>query len=90
MAICPGADATDGLLDVTVVGPTSRFVLARMLPTVFSGRHVEHPAVTTYRGAKIEVETSLPLWADGEPFAAKALSVAPSALRVAGSLRAIP
>jgi diacylglycerol kinase (ATP) len=89
MAICPDAAPTDGALDVTVVGPTSRLLLARMLPTVFSGRHVRHPAVTTYRGTRIELDTSTPLWADGEPFSCSALAAAPGALLVAGSLGAI-
>ena len=86
MAICPTADPTDGLLDVTVIGPTSRWLMARMLPTVFSGRHVNHPAVTTYRGARIELAAETGLWADGEPFDGRIFQVIPSALQVAGSL----
>ena len=86
MAICPTADPTDGLLDVTVIGPISRWLMARMLPTVFSGRHVNHPAVTTYRGARIELTAETGLWADGEPFDGRVFQVVPSALQVAGSL----
>lgn len=86
MAICPTADHRDGLLDVTIVGPTSAFALARMLPTVFSGRHVSHPAVTTLRGKRIEVTTDADLWADGEPFAGRVFTAAPGALQVASSL----
>lgn len=67
MAICPDADPTDGLLDVTVVGPTSRFELARVLPTVFGGRHVDHPSVSTYRGSTVGITTPARPWADGEP-----------------------
>ncbi|MEM7338405.1 MAG: YegS/Rv2252/BmrU family lipid kinase [Actinomycetota bacterium] len=86
MAICPDADHTDGLLDVTVVGSTTRFELGRMLPTVFSGRHVRHPAVTTFRGRRVEVQTNADLWADGEPFTGSGFSSDHRALRVAGSL----
>ena len=93
MAICPDATPTDGMLDVTVIGPTSRVTLARVLPTVFSGRHVNHPAVTTYRGERIEIDTEADLWADGEPFARnghpssrKTFTVARGALRVASNL----
>lgn len=92
MAICPDARPDDGLLDVTVVGSTSRFEFARVLPTVFSGRHVRHPAVSVFRGHTIELSTSAELWADGERLDRKngdlttTLTAAPGALRVAGSL----
>jgi diacylglycerol kinase (ATP) len=86
MAICPDALPTDGLLDVTVIGPTSRFELARMLPTVFSGRHVDHRAVTTYRAKQVEVVTDVDLWADGEPLAGRTFTAAHGALQVAGSV----
>ena len=86
MAICPEAVPTDGLLDVTVVGPTSRRVMAMMLPTVFSGRHITHPAVTTYRGEQVKVTVDTDLWADGEPITGCSFTAAPGALNVAGSL----
>lgn len=71
MAICPDASPADGLLDVTVIGPTSRHLLARLLPTVFSGRHVDHPAVATLRGQRISITTDADIWADGERFATR-------------------
>ncbi len=87
MAICPDARSDDGLLDVTIVGPTTPFQLARMLPTVFPGRHVRHPAVVTRRARRIQVETDAILWADGEPFGSGGrLEAVAGALRVAGSL----
>jgi diacylglycerol kinase (ATP) len=86
MAICPDASPRDGLLDITVVGPTSRRVLAWLLPSVFSGRHVNHPAVRTWRGHQVQVTTTAQLWADGEPFTGASFSAAPGVLRVAGSL----
>ncbi len=89
MAICPAARPDDGLLDVTIVGPTSPFQLARMLPTVFSGRHIRHPAVVTRRARRIHVESDATLWADGEPFGSGGrLEAAAGALLVAGSLGA--
>lgn len=99
MAVCPAADPTDGVIDVTVVGPASSFELARVLPTVFSGRHVDHPSVSTYRGARIDVTTSAELWADGENLdspipspnrpvtpVTTSFTTVPGALLVAGSL----
>jgi diacylglycerol kinase (ATP) len=87
MAICPDASPVDGLLDLTIVGPISAFELARMLPTVFSGRHLRHPAVVTRRAQQVTITTTAPLWADGEPFGPSAtLGARAGALRVAGSL----
>ncbi len=38
MRICPGADLTDGLFDITVVGECSRATLLRVFPRVYRGR----------------------------------------------------
>jgi diacylglycerol kinase family enzyme len=85
MYVAPSADTADGLLDVTVVGPVSRFGFVRTFPKVFSGRHVEHPMVTVLRGRIVELDSpGLEVWADGEPagaFPATVTSV-PAALRV--------
>lgn len=86
MAVCPDADPTDGLLDVTVVGPVRPFTLARVLPMVFRGRHVTHPEVTTYRGAEVRIATDSDLWADGEPFGGQTFTAARGALNVATTL----
>ena len=72
MRICPAADLTDGLLDITVVDEISVLELLRLFPRVYSGRHVEHPQASVYRGARVTVrtvapeETSTPAFADGE------------------------
>ncbi|MDH4364168.1 MAG: diacylglycerol kinase family protein [Acidimicrobiia bacterium] len=89
MAICPTARPDDGLLDITIVGPTTPFQLARMLPSVFSGRHIRHPAVVTRRARLLHIDTDTILWADGEPFgSAGRLEAVARALQVAGSLAA--
>jgi diacylglycerol kinase (ATP) len=66
MNICPSADATDAHLDVVALGPVGRVDFMRWLPRVFRGEHLDHPAVTTGRAAQVRVESSEPLWADGE------------------------
>lgn len=86
MAICPDARPDDGQLEITLVGPVSRLELARVLPLVFSGRHLRHPGVSTRRGRVIGLTASSPLWADGEPFQATTLRAAAGALKVAGTL----
>lgn len=89
MRICPGADLADGLLDVTVVDEISVGQLLRLFPLVYSGRHVEHPAVHVYRGAKVTVRSAvdnqhLPAFADGEQIGLLPITVTadPAALRV--------
>jgi len=72
MAITPGASLRDGALDVCVVGPVSRTEFLTTFPKVFSGEHVEHPQVQTWRGTEVRVEpdgaddTDTDLWASGE------------------------
>src|SRR5690606_25671560 len=53
MRICSGARLDDGLLDVTVVGACSRTTLLRVFPRVYSGTHLDHPAVTVHRVSRV-------------------------------------
>ncbi|GAA1986083.1 YegS/Rv2252/BmrU family lipid kinase [Amycolatopsis minnesotensis] len=65
--ICPRADATDGLFDLTVVGEVGRADLVAMLPKLRTGRHLDHPAVRTLRAASVCFDGDrLPVYADGE------------------------
>lgn len=84
MEICAGADPTDGLLQVTIVGPLSRSEFVRWLPRSFKGTHGDHPAVTMIAASEVTVDTRESLWADGESFGAAPLTVraAPGALRL--------
>lgn len=58
MRIAPDADPHDGLLDVVVAGPLTRSGLVAVFPRVFSGRHVDHPAVQVLRSRRVLVEPS--------------------------------
>jgi diacylglycerol kinase (ATP) len=82
--ICPGADPTDGLFDITVVSSVSRTALIRMLPTLRTGDHVEHHAVRTLRAKSVRLadEHGWVGYADGERIGALPLSIrcAPGAL----------
>ncbi|MFD3501084.1 diacylglycerol kinase [Streptomyces sp. NPDC058678] len=87
MRICPGADLTDGLFDVTVVGDCSRTTLLRVFPTVYRGRHVDHPKVTVLRAAKVEIAAQgITGYADGEPLGPLPLTARcmPAAVRIVG------
>jgi diacylglycerol kinase (ATP) len=76
MVIAPDASLDDGALDVCVVGKVARADFLRTFPRVFDGTHVEHPAVTMLRGARVTIEMpdarpprqnrAPELWASGE------------------------
>jgi len=85
MRICPDADHSDGLLDVTMVHTASRAKLIRLFPTVFKGTHIDLDEVTTDRARTITVEsTGINAYADGDlvcPLPAE-ISAVPGALKV--------
>jgi len=90
LRIAPGADPTDGLLEVVVVGPVSRRELVRTRPRLAAGTHVDHPAVTVLRGREVSLHGSGPTtYADGEPVCAlPAVTVCvPGAVTVVGAGR---
>lgn len=85
MRIAPRAELSDGVLDLTVVGPVSRRDLIRFKSRVYAGTHVDHPAVTTRRGTVVRLECAgLIAYADGERLAALPVTseCVPGALRV--------
>ncbi|MFW3172380.1 diacylglycerol kinase family protein, partial [Geodermatophilus sp. CPCC 206100] len=90
MRVCPAADPADGRFDVTVVGPVSRRELVRTRPRLTAGTHVEHPAVSVHRAARVRLAAAgLTTYADGEPVAplpAESVCV-PGALAVVGTGR---
>ena len=85
MRVCPDARLDDGLLDVTWLGAVSKVTFLRVFPSVFSGTHVSHPAVTTYRARSITIDAPGQIaYADGERIGPLPVSidVRPAALRV--------
>lgn len=85
MRICPSADMTDGLLDVTWIDTAPRRTVLRVFPRIFSGRHVEHPLVHTWRGREITISSvGSVIYADGERIGDPPVSieVVPGALSV--------
>ncbi|MDD4867310.1 MAG: diacylglycerol kinase [Mycobacterium sp.] len=85
MLICPGADHSDGLLDITMVHEASRTRLVRLFPTVMKGTHVELDEVSTAQAASIHIECpGINVYADGDyvcPLPAE-VSAVPRALRI--------
>lgn len=96
MKICAGADLTDGLFDITVVGDCSRTTLLKVFPKVYKGTHLDHPKVTVHRAARVELVAEAGVrgyppgkhstgYADGEPLGPLPLTAdcIPAAVRVA-------
>jgi YegS/Rv2252/BmrU family lipid kinase len=90
MKVCPGADPSDGLFDVTVVGPLRRLELVRQRPRLTDGTHIENAAVTVHRAARVELSSpGVTTYADGEPVAPlpAVAECVPGALRIVGTGR---
>ncbi len=67
MRVCPNADMHDGRLDMLWVHSISRPELIRVFPRLYSGRHVEHPAVTETPVGVVELHAPDQVaYADGE------------------------
>jgi diacylglycerol kinase (ATP) len=85
MRMCPSADPTDGMLDVTIVGPLTRTTLMRFKSRLYDGTHVQHPFVSTRRARCITINaTGTTSYADGERLAALPVTMecVPGALRL--------
>jgi diacylglycerol kinase (ATP) len=86
MWIAPSADASDGLIEYVHWGPIGRFAALRMLPTIYDGRHMQHPQAS--RRAVRHVEFNMPdavdVMVDGEVLAlqCRTLDIVPGAVDV--------
>jgi diacylglycerol kinase (ATP) len=84
MRIAPGGRLDDGRFHVCVVKEVPKRTVLRILPRVFKGRHVEHPATSMFETKRLEIETpDGPEWlcADGET-----LGQTPAVLEVAAQV----
>jgi diacylglycerol kinase (ATP) len=69
MQIAPHAEIDDGLFDVILVAAASRLETIRAFNTVYSGKHLQHPAVMHQRARSVTIESQdgiLDLDLDGE------------------------
>lgn len=85
MMICPDADMSDGRLDITVVTNTPKHTFVSVLPKVYSGKHVEHPSVHSWRATRLRIDApDAVVFADGERIGSlpATIAVLPSALQV--------
>jgi diacylglycerol kinase (ATP) len=56
MRIAPDADLSDGLLDVLYATALSKRGIAKLLPSLYRGRHMRHPAVHAIRTTSVIIE----------------------------------
>lgn len=66
--IAPDAVLDDGLLDVTILESLPRHRLLKLFPSIYTGKHVKHPEVSTYKATRISIQSpqGMPLGPDGE------------------------
>lgn len=85
MKITPAADLVDGLFTGTLVGDVTRRTLVKVLPRVFNGSHVFHPAVAVSEFKSLAISgEAFPIYADGERigFGPAKFEVQPACLRL--------
>lgn len=83
MKVCPNALVHDGLFDLMILRPISKFEFLRVFPKVYAGTHISHPAVKIYKTKHVRISSDAVAYADGErvgPLPIEAECV-PSALR---------
>jgi diacylglycerol kinase (ATP) len=66
MRICPDASNSDGIFDILLVRPVSKFVLITIFPKIFSGRHIPHPKIEIKKGKNVVLSAQALAFADGE------------------------
>jgi diacylglycerol kinase (ATP) len=66
MLVCPNADLQDGLLDLMILNPVSKREFVMIFPSVYEGKHIEHPQVEIIRAKEIYIEADAVCYADGE------------------------
>ena len=67
MKVAPDASMRDGLLDVFVLRPLSKFRFLRLFPRVFAGTHVGEPEVLIERCTQVTIDApGIVAYADGE------------------------
>ena len=84
MKVCPEAQIQDGLLDIMILAPVSKFEFVRIFPSVFKGLHVNHPAVSILQGRAIQITADAVGYADGERIGDLPLnvSISPNRMKV--------
>lgn len=84
LQMCPGADPADGLFDVAIIHPTTRFELLRTIAKIRRGGHLGHASFELVRARSVTVAAAgVTAYADGERVGALPVT----ATCVSGALR---
>lgn len=77
MWVAPHAEIDDGVMEVVVLNEVSRMELLRAFPSVYTGKHVDHPNVEIFRCRSLRVEANTPqlLTPDGEILGATPMTI---------------
>jgi diacylglycerol kinase family enzyme len=86
MHLAPGADVTDGLMEIVSYGALPKWRFLRGLARVFRGTHLRDPAVELVQAREVRVDAGRPfrIYADGDPVGTTPATIraVPGALRV--------
>lgn len=85
MLVTPEANVNDGILDFFIVHKISKAELTKVFPHVYTGTHVEHPAVEIVPVTSVTIDAgNTPVFADGEAVGRSPLevTVVPNGLEV--------
>ena len=84
MKVCPDAEIDDGVFDIMILEPVSKFEFLRVFPKVFKGQHITHPKVRMLQGKRIKVEAKAVAYSDGERMGPLPIlaEIVPNGLRV--------
>lgn len=61
LKFAPAARYDDSMISVVIIKSIGRWGLMRALPSVYFGKHVNHPRVEILQGKKVRIETEVPL-----------------------------
>jgi len=74
MYVCPHAQMHDGLFDIMILEPVSKVEFLKVFPRVYSGSHISHPKVKTFRSKRVSLNAPAIAYADGERIGAAPIS----------------
>lgn len=74
MYVCPQAQMHDGLFDIMILEPVSKVEFLKVFPKVYSGTHISHPKVKTFRSKRVSLNAPAIAYADGERIGAAPIS----------------
>lgn len=69
MMISPTSNHQDGLFEIVIIHPVSRFELLKVFPKIFDGSHIDHPAVEMIQVNEVDITALTIAQGDGEPIA---------------------